>query len=379
MVETANIGEGMGASVINGESEVRRALETACESRELMILVTPYMRFETNFLALEADAIQVRITMSAEEATYGLRSPDLHFRFPHSIRFLDGHTKLLGFGMLDGRRTLRLAIPKTLQDDELRRAYRVERVGRVAVTFSTPKFELKSGLLVDISTMGARLHSVQEPLEPLVKTGDSISVSIPLAEGILINNRALIRWIQGKVMGVEFQPTLDSSVLTPLSRWVFLRREEDKERVGAYFVETAPQAGRTPGMVLVSSSQEMEGNLRELLAELPPLKRVGATMQALKEAVATGPDLVFFHVPDAGLDGRKRLKMLVETLGGKIPFVLLGTQVENSVLFDLGNEYKASAVYDLSAKPGPFFLRLVQGILRRHQGEGPAKEGLKEG
>jgi hypothetical protein len=154
-------------------------------------------------------------------------------------------------------------------------------------------------------------------------------------------------------------------VLIPLSRWVFQRREEDKDRVGSYFVDPAPQSEKAPGMVLVSSSQEMEDTLRELLAGLPPLQRVGASMQAVKEALATGPTLVFFHVPDSGLDGRKRLKLLVELLGGKIPFVLLGTQVENSVLFELGNDYKAAAVYDLGAKPGSFFLRLVQGILRR--------------
>lgn len=175
-------------------------------------------------------------------------------------------------------------------------------------------------------------------------------------------------------MGVEFQPTLETDVLALLSRWVFQRREEDKDRVGAYFVEIPPQGGKTHGMVLVSSSQEMEDSLRELFAGLPPLKRVGPSVQAVKEAIATSPTLVCFHVPDAGLDSRRRLKMLVEILGGRIPFVLLGTQVENSVLFDLGNEHKAAAVYDLGSKPGSFFLRLVQGILRRHQAEGP-KEG----
>lgn len=370
MVESARHGEGMGASVTSGEAEIRRILETACGNRELMILVTPYMRFESNFLLLDADAVHARITMSAEEATYGLRSTDLRFRFPHITRFLEGHTKLLGFGLVDGRRSLRLSIPKTLQDDEQRRAYRVERVGKVSVTFSTPKFELKSGLLVNLSTGGARLASPQEPLEPQFHSGDSIAVSIPLAEGILINNRAIVRWVQGKSMGVEFQPTLDTEVMTPLSRWVFLRREEDKERVGLSFVESLPRAGKAPGLVLVSSSQELEDSLRELLSGLPPLHRAGASVQAVKEAVSTGPSMVFFHVPDAGLDTRRRLKLFVEVLGGRIPFVLLGTQVENSVLFDLGAEHKAAAVYDLASKPGSFFLRLVQGILRRHPGEG---------
>lgn len=370
MVETARHGEGMGASVTSGEAEIRRILETACGNRELMILVTPYMRFESNFLLLDADAVHARITMSAEEATYGLRSPDLRFRFPHITRFLEGHTKLLGFGLVDGRRTLRLSIPRTLQDDEQRRAYRVERVGKIPVTFSTPKFELKSGMLVNLSTGGARLASPQEPLEHQFHCGDSIAVSIPLADGILINNRAIVRWVQGKNMGVEFQPTLDTEVMTPLSRWVFLRREEDKERVGLSFVESLPKAGKAPGLVLVSSSQELEDSLRELLSGLPPLHRAGASVQAVKEAVSAGPSMVFFHVSDGSLDTRRRLKLFVEVLGGRIPFVLLGTQVENSVLFDLGAEHKAAAVYDLASKPGSFFLRLVQGILRRHPGEG---------
>ena len=372
MVETALLGEDMGTSIITGEAELRKILETACSSRELMLLVTPYLRFETQFLALDAAAIQARITMSAEEAMYGLQSPDLHFRFPSATRFLEGHTRLLGYGLMAGRRTLRLAIPKTLQDDEQRRAYRVRRVGKVPVTFSTPRFDLKSGVLVNISTTGARLLSSQEPLEALLKTEDPIAVSIPLAEGILINNRAIVRWVQGKTMGVEFLPTLDTEVLIPFFRWVFQRREEDKDRVGSFFVDPATQVGKTPGMVLISSSQEVEDNLLEWLAGLPPLKRAGASVQAIKEAVAAGTTLVFFHVPDAGLDGRRRLKMLVEVLAGKVPFVLLGTQVENSVLFELGNEHKAAAVYDLGAKSGAFFLRLVQGILRRHQ---PRSEG----
>jgi hypothetical protein len=363
----------MGASVISGEAEVRKVLETACGARELMILTTPYMRFESNFLALDAEAVQARITMSAEEAMYGLRSPELRFRFPHVTRFLEGRTRLLGFGLLDGRRTLRLAVPKSLQDDELRRAYRVERAGRTPVTFSTPKFEIKSAGLVNLSTSGARLQSFQEPLETLLKGGDTIAVSIQLTEEIHIDTRAVVRWVQGRVMGVEFQPVLESRVMAALSRWVFQRREEDKDRVVA-IPSFGPVGGKSqPSLVLVSGSQEVEDGLRELLTGLPPIKRIAASVPALKEAASAGPPLVLFHLADAGLDSRRRLKMLVETLAGKVPFILLGTQVENSVLFDLGSEHKAAAVYDFGARPGTFFLRLVQGILRR---QGEASKGV---
>ena len=367
MLESGAFGEGMGASNITGASEIRGILGTACGNREMLFLLTPYARFETQFLSLDGDAFHVKITMSGEEAMYGLRSPDLHFRFPHGTRFLEGTTRLLGFGLQDGRRTLRLAVPPALRDDEQRRAYRVERVGKVPVTFSTPRFDLKTGTLVNISTSGARLGSPQEPFKAFFQASDSIVVTIPLTEEIRIESRAVVRWVQERAMGVEFVPGLEGGVLTLLSRWVFQRREEDKARFEASAPVAVP-SGETPrGIVLVSASQALEDTLRDLLAGLPPFSRVGFSMQTVKEAVAARPALIFLHVQDAGLEGRRRLKLVVETLGGRIPFILVGTQVENSTLFDLGSEHKAAAVYDLSARPGPFFLRLVQGILRRTQ------------
>ena len=160
---------------------VRPVLEQACQEHELLLLVTPYLRFESAFLALEPDAVQVRATMTAEEATYGLRSEDLRFRFPHAGRFLEARTRLLGFGLLEGRRTLRLALPAELRDEDQRAAYRVERVGRVEVTYSTPRFQLRSALrLVDenaggetdlVRLVGGDLHEPAHFLE-IARSGD---------------------------------------------------------------------------------------------------------------------------------------------------------------------------------------------------------------
>ena len=61
------------------------------------------------------------------------------------------------------------------------------------------------------------------------------------------------------------------------------------------------------------------------------------------------------------------MKALVEFLGGRVPFVLLGTgTVDSAALFEIGNDLKAASVYALGAKPSTFFSRLLQGILRRH-------------
>jgi len=360
----------MAATVITGEMVIREILATACTRREMMILVTPYLKFESSFVRLDTDSVHIRIGMSAEEVMYGLRNPDLHFRFPHMTQFLEGHTRMLGFGIHEGRRTIRMALPTVLNDDELRRNYRVERMGRVNVTFSDSRFELHTALLQNISPGGARFQSLTENIEGFVRVGAKLHVTIPLNEEIHINWTAVARWVQDRVLGVEFLPVLPTALLGDLSRWVFKKREEDKERIersaAATLNEVTLKRGLSTQVVLLSLSAELEGTLREILPEIPVLKRVPPTLQALKEALGEGAGLFLLHLPGGNLDERRRLKTLAEALGKQTPFVLLGTEIESGPLFELANEMKAVSAYVLGPKPGPFFQRLVQGILRRH-------------
>lgn len=356
----------MGQFIASTKEDVRGILDLACAHRELMILVTPYLRFESNFLQVEGDVLHVRVTMGAEDAMYGLRSADLRFRFPFSTRFLEGKTRLLGFGMVEGRRSLRLGIPRVLQDDDLRGAYRVERVGRVEVTFSTPRFELHSGVLTNLSTTGAQIHASQNDLETLFRAGDPMTVTIPLATELKVNSPALVRWAKNRSLGLEFRPILPETVLSPLARWIFQRREEDKDRAQGMTPMGSAPACEGGGLVLVSGSGELEQVLRDHLVGLPPLRRVPPTVASLKEAAMSHPALLIFHLPGLSLDERKRLRALVEVLPPRQPFLLAGSGVEASALMELGTELKAAASYVLGPKPSPFFLRLLQGILRRH-------------
>jgi len=357
--------------------EIHRILGLACANRELLILATPYLSFESTFLLQEDGAIHARITMGTEAAMYGLRSEDLRIRFPHATRFLEAKTRLLGFGMVEGRRSLRLAIPTILMDDDHRGAYRAERVGRVEVSFSTPRFDLRGGTLVNLSTTGARIQSFQDNLESDFKSGDPILVTIPLSEELKINSPAHVRWTHGRTMGLKFIPTLTDPVLTHLSRWIFQRREEDRERM-----ERPPSLGNpvtTPKesrLVLVSSSGELETSLRDYLEGLPPLVRIAPTITALKEVIPSHPTMLIFHVAGLGLDERRRLRAFVDTLGPRQPFILLGVGVEASALMELGSELKAAAAFVFGPKPGPFFNRLIQGILRAHADESDTQDAL---
>ena len=40
----------------------------------MLILVTPYLRFESTFVAMEKDELLVQATMNREDAVYGLRT-----------------------------------------------------------------------------------------------------------------------------------------------------------------------------------------------------------------------------------------------------------------------------------------------------------------
>lgn len=353
---------------INSPDEVRRILANVCEGRELLFLVTPYVRFDSNFIRLDPDAIHARITMGVEEATYALRSPDLHLRFPAATRFLEGPTKALGFGMVDNRRTIRLAIPKVLKDDEQRGSYRVDRVGRVEVTYSTARYALDSGWLSNLSTSGARITTQQAPEVLGIEPGSILTLSIPLLDDIRINGPAVVRWRNARTLGLEFQPPLRDDLMTPLTRWVFQRREEELERaMRAPLAPTrATNAEHPPSVVLLSSSAILEAELQAGWGTLPPLTRVAPVAQTLKDALATSPLLLIYHLPDTSLDTRRRAKTLTETIGGKVPVVLLGTGLPQETLFELGTELKATSVYGLNGPPTPFFFRLLQGILKRH-------------
>ena len=378
----------MAGTLIRNPETIAEIIKRACERRELMIMVTPYLRFESSFLRVDGNEIHVAATMGREDALYGLRSADLKMRFPHGVSFLEAPTALKGFGMFDGRRTLRLSLPDALQEEDHRGAYRVDHVGRVPVTFSTPKFDLVSGTLVNISTTGARIYSTRDFQEGELQPGEDMAVTIQLTDHIRINTKVKLRHVQGRTFGCEYRPQLDDHLLHPLSRWVFEKREEDLERIARRGVETASPAdlaraaaSRPTGLVLISGDAALEASLQELLGGLQTLRRVPTNMAALKEALTQRPALVLYHVPTLSLDERRRLKPMVETIQGRVPFMLLGTGVEGGALIELGNELKATVSIVFNPERATFFQRLVQGVLRRTYdgGESPMMPVETEG
>jgi hypothetical protein len=355
---------------IRNVGHIREVLEHACGRNEVLILTTPYMRFETTFLRLEENLFHAHANMDLEDAKYGLRSPDLKIRFPYGLHFYEGATRLLGLGRALGRTSLQLAIPATLGDGEYRRAFRAERVGRVPVTFSTRKYDLLTGALVNISTSGMRLFLSRDYEQDELLVDDVVHVAFTLTDAIRINSKVKVRYIRDKVFGAEFRPPLDGPLLEHLSRWVFQRREEEL----AVRVRQAEEADRQSvepregaELILVSSSAALGDQLSALLpADLPALRRIAPTIQAVRDLGAPGKGLVLFHVDSASWESRKRIRTLAEALPPTLPLVLIGTGVDSGQLFEMGGELKAVWNYPLQTSPGAIFPRLLLGIYRKH-------------
>lgn len=367
----------MGVTIKERE-RIEEILAEACRRRDLLILATPYLRFESHFVAVQDGELHVAATMSREDARYSLRTPELKLRFPNGLGFFETPAQVTGLGMVEGRHTVRLALPKRLSENDQRSAYRVERVGKVEVTFSSPRLNLYSAALVDISTSGARLHVGQDLPPSDFQPDVRLLVTIPLVPDIRIEGPALIRHLRGRNMGIEFVPPLPMPLVDHLSRWVFLRREEERERLAQRLESSRslPQPGGTApeaGLLLLSAESELESQLKSALKELPPLRRIAPAAQELKEALAGQPLLVIFHLQALGLDERRRMKALVEMAQKRAPTLLLGTELDGSALFELSSEWRASSALVWSPGRALFLARLVQGMIRRHRdnAEGP--------
>jgi hypothetical protein len=372
------------ATTIKKSAQIREVLQEACSRKEMLILVTPYLRFESGFVGLEKDALHVLATMSREDAVYGLKTPGLKLRFPHGLGFFEAKVDLIGLGMLGQRRTLKLSIPSSLEENDQRVAFRVERVGRVSVTFSTPRPDLYSANLSDISVSGARIHCQEDIPSEKLRVGDALAITIPLVEGLHINGHGIVRHSKGRSFGVEFHPPLPKDVLDPLSRWVFQNREEERERL-ARKLELGLGLARpfgpplpVRGVLLVSSDEGLEAQLREGVPVANPLGRIPPTAQGVRESLLSQPALVILHLKALNLDERRRMKALAEILQGRCPVLLLGTDVEGALLYELATEWRASSALVWSAQRGAFFQRLVQGIIRRHQEGGDSPMAPQE-
>ena len=358
------------ATPLKRPDAIREILGQACARNELLILTTPYLRFESNFVGLEVGELHAAATMSRDDATFVLRSQELRIRFPVGLGFMEAPTRLLGLGLFGGRRTVRLALPKVLYENDDRAEYRVERVGRVDVTCGTIRGDLLQTALVDLSTRGARLHTRTDVAATGLQPGSALFLSIPVDDDLRLEARGEVRHVGPRMLGLEFVPPLPPEVQEPLSRWVFQRREEDQERL-AQRVELGlrrpgpPPAigGGPPGILMAGGDAALESALAAAFKDFLPLVRIPLAAQAVKDALRSGPLLALFVLDGPGLDQRRRVKALVELAVPRVPVLLLGLGVDGDTLYQAGVAWKVASSLAWTSGRGAFLVRLARGIL----------------
>jgi hypothetical protein len=366
--------------VTKNKERVRSIFSEACAQRELLVLVTPYLRFVTNFIHLDGDEIHTRAMISREGALYGLRIADLNLRFQHKMSFLEAPSKLIGFGIHEGQKTIRFSLPKLIYENDERKNIRIERVGQIMATFSTPSLRFIQASLVDISASGAQLTAREVLPNDVLSVNDKIMLSFSLSKDIDINNSAIVRHKTDSTFGVEFSPRLPDSIQEPLASWIFIKREEtydfmarnagtdDAASEESDGIEGYKDSGG--GILLVTRDADVDSALKNLLAENINFYRALPAIAPMKDALTKKPNLVILHLADSKMEEKRLFKSLAETIRKGVPILLLGTGMEIEQLSELGQDFKAASSIIWTPGKNPFLQRLVMGILRRHYGHG---------
>jgi len=348
------------------KEEIRQIFEVACAKRATLIFVTPYLRFESHFVHLNANEIHVRVSTGKGDAFNTLRSMDIKIRFPYKYNFLEAPANILGFGLHDGVKTLMLDMPKDLYENDDRKAFRLDRVGNIIVTLTTQLNEIITTSLMDISTTGAKLSSKGGQVN--IKIGDKILMSIPL-KVVTIHTGAMVRHLSAKAFGVEFMPKLPSPMLDPLSDWIFKKQEEAKGKLGEGETEGTPGEVEEGKVLVVTSDEDLEKTLRKLLVDERLVFFHSEPNQAsLDIMLAKMPHMVILHLPSDSAPAKQRMKTLAAMVPVDVPMLLLGTDIDSGELFELGKEWRAASSIAWAKERWILAQRLVVGMVRKHFG-----------
>lgn len=351
-------------------------LEELCAAKQRVLLATPYFAVEARILERRGDQLALRIPMSGEAIRHAVGSHPLRIRFPWDLTMYAGPTDIRGFEQEESRRTLLVSIPEAFAMDELRGAWRTDQVGRSRGALGDGTGGIVRVGLENLSASGAGLYCVDPIAADTHYAGRQFTLELSLDKGPTFSTKGRIAHGEGHSLGVAF--AADSAVEELLRGWLAPRKKEaqrawDNRLATRAAAEAALKPKAAPrGVLLVTSDAALAEQVARLMEEDCPVRTSAPALGPLKKHLETPPQLVLLDITGAGLDARHRLRTMVEGLALACPVVVMGQGVPSETLRGFSADLKAVWSYEWNPNQGPFFQRLVKGVIRRHsREEGP--------
>jgi hypothetical protein len=346
-------------------------LEELCTRRQSCLLATPYLSFESRMMELLEGELRVRATMSREAAKHTLSQQPLKLRFPWGLAFYAGLTRVLGYEQGEQRRTLRLAIPERLGPDELRAAYRLERVGRSQGALGTPSGTILRISLENISPLGAGVFCLEAIPPEGFQTGRAITLALNLDQGPSLNLEARVCHGQGQYLGLRFDPLPKGEEARRLQEWIdprvveAQRRWDNRAELRARAEQAAKPKVPPTGILLLGRDEALRQEVSRVMEGLHAVRHCIPVMAPFKEAMETPPLLLLVDTAGADMEERHRLRNLLEAQPPGCPVVVLGRGGDPELWRPLASELKARLYLTWNPDQGFFFQRVVQGLIQR--------------
>jgi len=357
----------------SNQQEIRATFERACAAKDLVILVTQYLKFEARFVALAGNELHVQTSAGGEEAIRILGIGEVDLRFPSGPDFLGATAKVLGVSAVEGVRTVKLALPAQLHISDNRKAPRTSLTEGAYASFALRGTRIVKASIANISVSGLRMELAEIIPSSELRVRDKMTISVTLPGNITITNGAAVRHMDNSNVGVEFDPALSSRDMATLSRWVFKKKEEETEQTAKRKdASRAAEAARAAGndILIVTADEVLRLNLCGLLGEGRKILSAPPLPAPVNYAISQKPLMVILHASGRDAAGWPFLKTVQTALPKGTPILLLGTDIEAGALSDLGRDCKALASMAMTPNKARFLQQLVVGILRKSYGGG---------
>jgi hypothetical protein len=368
--------EGKPSRTILGAA-LEEVFDELCDRKQAVLLATPYLHCESRFLERAGPELRVRATMSRDAVKHALAQHPLRLRFGWALTFFSGPTRILRYVQDEDRRYLRIELPPSLVVDEQRQSLRIDRVGRSSGALGSEDGTLLRISLENLSARGAGVFCLEAIPPGKFPTGRTLDLSLSLEGGPVLRCRAKLCHGSGQSLGLAFQPPLDGRDLQRVLEWLWPKEEEarrhweNRAELRARAEQLARPKVSPSGVLLLSSRAGLAAQVASALEELLPLRVVTPAMAPFKEAAASPPLLLLVDARTEGMEGRYRLRTLLETVAIGAPVMVLGSSEDPQGGRLLAAEVKATSYVEWNPQQGVFFRRLLQGLIQHHWREDP--------